>query len=284
MAFCLFLFFSPQLEILVEEEQLEAEYQRQKALPLQPKEFTGRFNLSLYDTVESELFFTLLLLLFMLLNVSLPLLFSYYLSCCDSHIVGCYAPGQVHCEKPVEIGLRFGGGFLSIYSQPEGVELENSEIIFTDQGLYVYKAYSNGHVYDTSKVWLSLFKTLLSPPYQVPAIIIPRGFPNFLTYELLSTYVPPELTGSLLSWKKDYYDNTEIYLDFTVERIKGGFDILLTADNLLDLTALIQGTELDKSQASLTKSWSFFLFLFFSLLPFSLSLWCSFTLCCQLVP
>lgn len=168
------------------------------------------------------------------------------LSCCDTHIIGCYAPGQIHCEKPVEIGLRANGGFLSIYSQQDGVELENSEVVFTDQGLYLYKAYSNGHVYDTSMIWLHLFKTLLSPPYSLPAIIVPRGFPTFITYELLTKYISPELTGSQLSWKKDFYERTEIYLDFAIERVKGGFDLILTPENLSDISALIQGTEQEK--------------------------------------
>jgi len=145
----------------------------------------------------------------------------------------------------VEIGLRASGAFLSINSEQDGVELENSEVIFTDQGLYLYKSYSNGHVYDTSKVWLSLFKTLLSPPYQVPSIILPRGFPTFSAYERLAKYVPPELTGGLLTWKADFYDENKIYLDFNIRQTKGGFDIILTPDCLPSLEAAIQGAEHD---------------------------------------
>ena len=145
----------------------------------------------------------------------------------------------------MEIGLRASGAFLSINSEQDGVELENSEVIFTDQGLYLYKSYSNGHVYDTSKVWLSLFKTLLSPPYQVPSIILPRGFPTFSAYERLAKYVPPELTGGLLTWKADFYDENKIYLDFNIRQTKGGFDIILTPDCLPSLEAAIQGAEHD---------------------------------------
>ena len=54
-------------------------------------------------------------------------------------------------------------------------------------GAYLFKAYSNGHPYDTSQVWVALFTALLKedPSPLVPAVIIPGGYPNQRTWEVL---------------------------------------------------------------------------------------------------
>lgn len=66
-------------------------------------------------------------------------------------------------------------------------------------GAYLFKAYSNGHPYDTSQVWVALFTALLKEEEQVsscpatggpgpplfPAIIVPAGYPNQRTWEAL---------------------------------------------------------------------------------------------------
>ena len=111
--------------------------------------------------------------------------------------MGCYSPSQCHCEKPIDIGLRVNGGFLSIYLG--NIEIENSEVILTQQGVFLFQAYTNGHIYDTSKVWLNFCKTLLSPPFSVPSIIIPTGFPNSSTFSLLNRYIQTEMTSILPS-------------------------------------------------------------------------------------
>lgn len=51
----------------------------------------------------------------------------------------------------VFLGFRADSAFASIYNEG-GVEMENCELFFTDQGVYVYKAYSSGHPYDTADV------------------------------------------------------------------------------------------------------------------------------------
>ena len=49
------------------------------------------------------------------------------------------------------LGFRADSAFASIYDE-QGVEIENSELLFTDQGVYVYKSYTSGHPFDTSEV------------------------------------------------------------------------------------------------------------------------------------
>lgn len=101
--------------------------------------------------------------------------------------------------------------------------LYNAIIVST--GAYLFKAYSNGHPYDTSQVWVALFTALLkeeggpspgppgsgsggpspspSPiagasagntstgttlPPLLPAVIVPAGYPNQRTWEALRRY------------------------------------------------------------------------------------------------
>ena len=65
---------------------------------------------------------------------------------------------------------------MSVYDE-DGLEIENVEVLCTDQGLFVYKAYSNGHLFDTSSDWVAIFRAILVGGY-VPAIILPKGFPT----------------------------------------------------------------------------------------------------------
>ena len=47
--------------------------------------------------------------------------------------------------------MRCDSAFASIYDEA-GEEIENAEMLFMDQGAYIYRAYSNGHPYDTAQV------------------------------------------------------------------------------------------------------------------------------------
>ena len=55
----------------------------------------------------------------------------------------------------------------------------------------MFKAYTNGHPYDTSQVWIQVFSKLLEGLPEnhslslVPAIIIPQNYPNQKTWDLL---------------------------------------------------------------------------------------------------
>ena len=42
------------------------------------------------------------------------------------------------------------------------MEIENVEVMMTDQGLLFYKLYSNGHPYDTSLVWIAFMRSLIA--------------------------------------------------------------------------------------------------------------------------
>jgi len=67
-------------------------------------------------------------------------------NCCGKSIVGCYAPDGDHAEKPIENSLKSNLGFISVYDtdgvQPMSHEIENAEVLFTDQGLFIYKVSS----------------------------------------------------------------------------------------------------------------------------------------------
>lgn len=77
------------------------------------------------------------------------------------------------------INLKSLGHFISLY------------FTFTSpSGAYLFKAYSNGHPYDTSQVWVALFTALLkeNPTPLLPAIIVPGSYPNQRTWEALRRY------------------------------------------------------------------------------------------------
>ena len=60
-----------------------------------------------------------------------------------------HAPHPLSTQKPVEIGLRADAVLLSCRDEATGEELENVEGLMTDQGLYIYKTYTNGHALET---------------------------------------------------------------------------------------------------------------------------------------
>lgn len=163
----------------------------------------------------------------------------------DTSIAGCYAPNGDHAEKIVEDGLKANTAILSLYEEkrskdkesPEiGNEIENIEVIFTDQGMFCYKIYTNGHQKDTSLVWLQLFKELLAQQV-VPAIILPFNFPSPRVFSLISHYITPTIYSSVITYRDDFFAEEfgDSYYDFKPEKIKQG-DILLTSENyhLLD--------------------------------------------------
>ena len=112
-----------------------------------------------------------------------------------------------------------------------GLEIENMEVIFTDQGLYVFKLYSNGHHLDTTLAWLQFFKILASSRL-VPAIIIPNNFPNSRIFGQLENWVPTQVSGSIANHKDNFFEEFGVtsYYDIPVEKIKLG-DIILDEEN-----------------------------------------------------
>jgi len=84
--------------------------------------------------------------------------------------------------------------------------------------MYVYKLYSNGHSYDTSLVWISLFRELILAQH-VPAIILPRNFPNIRTFNLIREYVEPEIYSSDITFLDNFFgDGVESYYDHKTVR------------------------------------------------------------------
>lgn len=108
-----------------------------------------------------------------------------------------------------------------------GIEIENIEVQFTDQGLYVFKLYTNGHHLDTTLAWLQFFK-ILATSRLVPAVIIPSNFPNARIFNQLENWVPTQVAGSIISFKDTFFEEHGVtsYYDIPVEKIKLG-DIIL---------------------------------------------------------
>lgn len=67
---------------------------------------------------------------------------------------------SIHAEKPTENALKVNAKIVSIYEhrytsgdgvsvpigQMLGEEVENEEVIYSDHGLFLYRAYSCGHI------------------------------------------------------------------------------------------------------------------------------------------
>lgn len=141
-------------------------------------------------------------------------------------------------EKVLENALKPNTAFVSLYEEDldhkgqPGIELENIEVIFTDQGLYLYKLYSNGHPYDTSLVWVQFLKSVLSAGL-VPSVIVPAQFPNSRVFNTLEGFIAPEISGRILTLRDDYFEEAGVdsYYDFKVEKVKQG-DIILEPSNV----------------------------------------------------
>jgi hypothetical protein len=158
--------------------------------------------------------------------------------CCGAKIIGCYVPTGEHCERPLEIGLRIDSGFLSLYDE-NGSEIENCEVLFCEEGLYIYKAYTNGHPYDTSHVWVQVFTKLLELNDNcslVPSIIVPKNFPNQRTWNLLRRSIQPEITGAMLTCRPDFSPEWRTYYDYRPEKVRCGMDMILQPGFSLDNT------------------------------------------------
>eukprot|EP00117_Sycon_ciliatum_P014808 scpid13882/ scgid3890/ len=189
-----------KLSLLTREEKIELECEEMvKKAEVSPKEFSVVLHTSLFHTAQT----------------------------CSGGIIGCYAPNGEHCERPLEIGLRADNALASIYL--DGMEIENVELVFGEEGTLVYKAYSNGHPYDTSEVWVEFFQVLLSSEHPaVPALIIQPGCPNTQTWLMLNRLVEPVTSGFHINCSYDFSPEWRTYLDSRPERVRGGVDIVLT--------------------------------------------------------
>jgi len=132
--------------------------------------------------------------------------------CFAESIEGCYSPVGSHVEKPLEIALRVNSHVWSIRDGENKTELENCEVLLTDQGSLVYKAYTNGHKLDTSLVWCQIFVKLWQARL-LPAIIVPFDHPNPKTFAILRRYVAGEPASVLLSYPSDWLDDFSSYYD-----------------------------------------------------------------------
>ena len=176
--------------LLDKEQQIEFQYSNQK-----PKTTTfqhiAKFSSNFFDCVSS----------------------------CTSSFSGCYVANGDHCEKPIEVGINLNASFISIYGYKvaeqqnkgkdkekkeinleEEEELENVEVVYTDQGMFVFKAYCSIHSHDTSFTWVTLFQSLIQS-YYVPAIILPPQFPTPKAFSLLQQFIEPEYTTTAIDFR-----------------------------------------------------------------------------------
>ncbi len=84
-------------------------------------------------------------------------------------------------------------------------------VYIVSTGAYLFKAYSNGHPYDTSQVWVAFFTGVLKEdgscpttstagPSLLPAIIVPAGYPNQRTWEALRRYDESNLIAMFINY------------------------------------------------------------------------------------
>ena len=166
--------------------------------------------------------------------------FFHSLSLCSEEglLSECYAPTGIHAEKPLENGLKANAKFVSVYEHTEkyskgkndvvvgdvvGKQLENAEIIYTDQGMYFYRIYPGGHSYNTSEIWAAFIKSLLDSDY-VPAVILDPGFPNSRCFNFLAKNIEPEFYPTMLNFRDDFFSTEGInsYYDSRPEKIQIG--------------------------------------------------------------
>eukprot|EP01125_Pyxidicula_operculata_P010404 TRINITY_DN3421_c1_g2_i2.p1 TRINITY_DN3421_c1_g2~~TRINITY_DN3421_c1_g2_i2.p1 ORF type:complete len:1774 (+),score=439.41 TRINITY_DN3421_c1_g2_i2:2-5323(+) len=211
------IFMNIKLSLLTKEDKLESDFQDQKLIettkPKVKRYYWIRLNSKFFKTVST----------------------------CGSNISGCYAPNGDHAEKIVENSLKSNVAIISLYEEDrdhtgkdkqKGDEIENLEVIFTDQGMYVYKLYTNSHPYDTTLGWILFFKSLIEYNF-VPAIILPKHFPNTKIYSYIQGYVSPQLYGSTITYKDSFFEEhgVDSYYDFKPEKIKVG-DIVIDRETV----------------------------------------------------
>lgn len=110
-------------------------------------------------------------------------------------------------------------------------EIENAEVLLTDQGLFVFGVYTNGHVLDTSSVWISFLKNLVEYQY-VPAIIIPQNWNHRRAVNLIRQKIPAQEEKGMITFQDDFFDNElKSYYDFIPTFIEPG-DFVLNSQNV----------------------------------------------------
>jgi hypothetical protein len=114
---------------------------------------------------------------------------------------------------------------ISIRDQT-GVELENCEVLCCDEALFVFKAYSTGHAWDTTALYISVFEQLLKNS-SVPAIVVPEGFPKQSVFEALCERFPAAPHGTSLTAEYDFADGWKSYHDYRPTVCTVGVDLYL---------------------------------------------------------
>ena len=100
-------------------------------------------------------------------------------SICKHSWAGCYAVDGDHAEKPIENAVKHTAAFISLFEErkdsdrddlPNLEELENVEVLLTDQGMYFYRLYQQSNSVDNSVIW-ALFLRMLLLNELIPAAV-----------------------------------------------------------------------------------------------------------------
>lgn len=161
--------------------------------------------------------------------------FLYALSVCDKNIKGCYEPSCAHAEKPIECGLKLNNRLWSVFDDTDE-EIESVESVWTEEGIYFFRAYSNGHSWDTSQCWAALFKRLLLGGL-VPRVIVPRGYPTERCFRLLNDHIASIYHRTDLVYADDLFESSSCpsyYDGEVVDAAKPG-DLIISADDIAHL-------------------------------------------------
>ncbi len=171
---------------------------------------------------------------------------------CDRNIAGCYAPDQVHAEKPMECGLKVGNRLWSLLD--DGEEIESVESVWTSEGMLFFRSYGaqqqqlQQHQHqqqqggggggaasvDTSLCYAALFKRLLLTK-MVPRILLPRGYPNERCFRFLNNMVPSIYSRIDLTYHDQLFEDCPSYYDGeNIEALRPG-DLFISADDVRDL-------------------------------------------------
>lgn len=161
--------------------------------------------------------------------------FLHAVASCDRTIKGCYEPAGAHAEKPIECGLKVYNRLWSLLDGDE--EIESLETVFTDEGMYVFRAYATTHTVDTSSCWAALFKRLLVGGY-VPRVIVPRGYPTERCFRLLNAVVPSTYSRIEIAFADTLFEHLAVapsyYDGEIIDAVKPG-DLVICAEDIAGL-------------------------------------------------
>jgi hypothetical protein len=124
-------------------------------------------------------------------------------------------------------------------------ELENVEVLFTEEGCFFYKAYGPSrqglgttagavNEFTLSTAWVCVICELVKSKV-VPACILPHGFPNPHTFRYLSRFIQTDTEGYFIHFNANFFDSSSSYFDFKPEKVRARKDLVICPENVYDI-------------------------------------------------